>query len=281
MRSWIATVVVFLGLSGVFIASARAESVNFEGLEHGRIVNTQYASQGLTVITAVNTGGGPNLAAAFDSEEHWTQDPDLEGPPWSKGNLAPSTVLGNILIIAENSWGSSDGILNYPDDEGTSPAGSLFFEFNADIDSFGFDAIDVEGPKKAHGHHAGDDADYNVTFYDDGNALATVGFDQFITPGDPFFDASVKYGNNSANRITPITVAALNAAFGLAISAFDMVEIHFGGSTAVDNIYWTFADDGGGTGIVPEPGALSLSLLGLVSLAAIYRRRLCQSLQKN
>ena len=48
----------------------------------------------------------------FDSLLSNTADPDLEGPPWATGNLAPDTVLGNVLIIAENDVDSDvDGLI--------------------------------------------------------------------------------------------------------------------------------------------------------------------------
>jgi len=239
--------------------STYAESVNFEGLEHGRIVNTQFAAQGLT-ISVDNIGGGPDLAIVFDSQETSTADPDLEGPTWSGGNLAPDTVLGNLLIIAENSSGSGDGIVDSPDDEGSSPAGSMTFDFAAPITEFGFDFIDVD-----------DQSDYEITFFSEGSAVATVEFDDFTTSGDPFFDSTVSFGDHTANRISPITVAALNSAFGLGLTAFDQVVVDFGGSGAIDNLNWVALSDQGSP--VPEPTSLALLAFGSALVLARTRRR--------
>ncbi len=240
---------------------ALAESVNFEGLEHGRIVNTQYASDGLT-ISADNTGGGPDLAIIFNSQETATADPDLEGPDWSGGNLAPDTVLGNLLIIAENSSGSGDGIVNNPDDEGSSPAGSLTFDFDTPITEFGFDFVDVD-----------DNSDFGISFASDGSTVASIAFDDFTTSGNAFFDPSVEFGDHFANRFDPITVADLNAAFSLSLSDFDQVVVNFGGSGAIDNVNWIIALSDDDISPVPEPSSLALLALGSAIAMVRARRR--------
>lgn len=238
---------------------AVAESVNFEGHEHGRIINTQYASNGLTIVA--NNYNGPDLAIIFDSQETSTADPDLEGPSWSGGNLAPGAVLGNMLIIAENAHGWQDGVVNNPDDEAGSPAGTLTFDFDAPITEFGFDFVDVD-----------DHSDYEVDFVSEGSTVATVEFDDFTTPGNAFFDSSISFGDHTANRISPISVAALNAAFGLSLSAFDRVVVNFGGSGAIDNLNWISLSDQD-VSPVPEPSSLALLVLGSAFVMARTRRR--------
>ncbi len=75
-----------------------------------------------------------------------------------------------------------------------------------------------------------------ATFFMGGTELARVGFDQFINENSMFYDPTVEYGNNKANRITPITVDALSSFTGTSITAFDKVEFNLGGSSAIDNI---------------------------------------------
>lgn len=225
-------------------------TIDFNSLEHGRIVNTQYS--GVT-ISADNDGGGPDLAVAFNTNtaEDQTSDDDLL-KPWDAGNIPANTDLGNILIIQENN-DVTNGIANDPDDEGSRPAGSIFFDFAFEVDSFGFDLIDVEGPAEY-----GTDKGYFATFYVNDTVLGSVGFGDFVTFGSGFYDPSVVFGNNSANRIAPITATTLG------IDYFDLVEINFGGSAGIDNIVYTEASTTT-TNVVPIPAAawLFASALGL------------------
>lgn len=204
--------------------SASGVTIDFESLQHGQFVSSQFqAEYGLT-ISAINPTG-PDAAIVFDTQESGTADPDLESP-FTRGNRAPGNNLGNILIIAENIRDqNNDGLVDSPDDEGSRPAGSLLFEFNDRVNSFGFDLLDVEGPEEF-----GRDSGYVAAFFSDGNELARVGFGSFLDPDSPFFDPTVVFGNHSANNIDPITAERLQ------IDPFDRVEVNFGGSAGIDNI---------------------------------------------
>jgi hypothetical protein len=239
------------------LSQARSTTIDFDSLQHGEIVDTQLSSSLGVTISAVNAGGGPDLAIAFDSLETGTADPDLEGPSWSGGNLDRLTSLGRLLIIAENDRDrNGDQLIDDPDDEGSRPAGSLFFEFEVPILSFGFDLIDVEGSAEF-----GQTSGFIAVFYDENNTpLAQVSFGAFVDGGSPFFVPGVAYGNNTANRITPITAEAL------ALTHFQKVELNLGGSSAVDNINFE---------PIPEPGTLVLVGIGL-ALTALTRLRSCE-----
>jgi len=212
---------------------AEALVLDFDDLAQGEIVSSQFLQSKGVTISAINFGGGPGLAIIFDSLNPTGGDSDLAGPSWAGGNLASAnTVLGKILIIAENDVDSNlDGLIDSPDDEGSRPAGSIFFDFESPMCSVGFDLIDVEGPSE-FGHNSG----FVATFFMDGSELARVGFDQFINKNSMFFDPTVQYGDNKANRISPMTVDALSAYTGTSITAFDKVEFNLGGSSAIDNI---------------------------------------------
>lgn len=226
-----------LALTGV----ASAETViDFESLNHGDIVNGQIA--GIN-INAINNGGGPDLAVVFDSTRTQTNDSDLEDA-WDAGNIPSQTVLGNLLIIQEHGPDRAGNV--DPDDEGSRPAGYFTFHFDQAISSFGFDLIDVE----AQGEFT---AAYFASFHENGSLLAKVNFSDLITR-----DSSIVFGNNSANRITPFTLAELG------IGAFDEVHIGMGGSGAIDNLRYQ---------VVPTPAAAGVGLMLLTGLAARRRRR--------
>lgn len=250
----------------ICMPAAQAAIITFNELAHGTIVDDEYEfSNGLTIY-AQNRGGGPDVATIFDSSQPNSRDPDLVGPgasTWSKGNLAPGQHLGKLLILAENDIDrNKDGLIDNPDDEGSRPAGSLFFEFDSPISEFGFDLVDVEGPAEIT-----KDSGYAATFYLGPDELARVSFADFVDPMSTFYDPSVVFGNNSANRILPLTAA------NLGLLEFDRVELNFGGSAAIDNINW---DRPGTTVEVPNvstPWMILLGLLLMLTVGFMYRSR--------
>lgn len=243
MRSFIAGA-ASAALIGCMAPGVHADLVDFEGLMHGEIVTTQIPGVN---VSAVNYNQPFDLAVAFDTEVPGTSDPDLEGP-WDGGNLAPDTFLGNILIIAENDLDADgDGYLDDPDDEGGQPAGQLIFVFDDLLTDFGFDLIDIEPAEGGY-----------IEFFDDGDLMATVDFADFVTPLSDFYDPTVEFGDNTANRISPISFEVEGN--GGAVT-FDEVRVNLGGSGGVDNLNFTF---------VPGPGA-GVLLLGL--FAGRRRRR--------
>ena len=128
---WTVASMAFLAAEAAY---ALPTVLDFESLMHGEIVGGQFSvSHGVT-ISATNIGGGPDLAIAFDSTKTGTADPDLEDP-WtfmgSTGNIPEGTILGKVLIIAENDEDkNNDNLIDSPDDEGSRPAGSIFFDFD-------------------------------------------------------------------------------------------------------------------------------------------------------
>jgi len=233
------------GLAVFSSASAEPILTSFESLTHGEIITTQFSDVGMS-IEAENFQFAGAMPIAFNSNLLGTSDPDLQGPSWAKGNIAPGTNLGNLIIIPENMVDANgDGIVDDPDDEAARPAGDLKFTFADVMTGFGFDVVDMEGPVREM---------TSLEFLLFGDSVATVDFNEFVTPGSDFYDPTVKFGNNSANRISVITADALG------ISGFTSVVIHVGGSAAYDNIV-----------VIPAPA--SGLLLGLGGFAAIRRRR--------
>lgn len=227
-----------------------AEILTFDDISavHGTVISGQYfGSKGVT-ISVTNPNQSFNIGVAFDStvSPGSTSDPDLTGPPWSNNN---STQLGNLLIIQENNTGIGDGIADNPDDQAGGNPGFFEFEFAESIDAFGFDLIDVENGEVAGG---------KVVFFNGANAVGTV----------QFSDLGLTTGNNSLNVVSPINGANAN----LSSDTFTRVQIHLGGSGAVDNIVFRNSDPGP-IGEIPEPATIFIwSLLAIVLIVAGRRK---------
>lgn len=254
------------------------QTQTFNELSHGEIVNNQFANgtNGF-IVSGANIGGGPDLIVAFDTFEQNTEDPDLEDP-FDIGNAANSDTFRDLqdpnnsgsdisrffdaLIIQESGQEDPDrpGFINSdPDDEGTRPAGTIQFDFEAPISRFGFDLLDVENVGE----------DFNLVFSSGDEVIATVPFAEFVEPDGTsglFFDDTIEFGNNSANRIVPITSTRLRAFTGdSTIESFDQIAINLGGSGAVDNIRFT--------NFVPEPTSLASWLVVCVAFTGFRRRQ--------
>jgi hypothetical protein len=236
------------------VTASNAAILDFESQTNGKIVKNQYTGYagGITVTADNFRVGGPDLAIVFDTRKTNTRDPDLEGPNWASGNLR-GVVEGNILIIAENSTDANhDGLIDQPDDEGAKPPGEITFKFKQPQASIGFDLIDVDGPIEW------DDTRGFFSFLKDSHEVGRVRLPDFITPSSPFFDPTVVYHDNSANRIKPISMTQFGG------TSFDTLVANYGWCMGLDNLNFT-------PFVVPEPTAAlaSIACAGLM----IARRR--------
>ena len=256
LRRWAYALTGALLLPGA-ASAIPTQTIDFEGFAHGEIIDTDYAAQGITSFTITNLGGGPDLGVVGDTSMPFAMDPDLEGPPasmWDVGNLAPDTVLGNILFIQENSIGCQAGeapgtaldICDNPDDEGSRPAGSIDILFSEAINTFGWDIIDVDSVIDELG---------TIVFHDGATTASLDWIDLQMR------DNTIVYGNNSANRIIAFTPAEVTALTGTTITQFDRIVINMGGSGAIDNL------------VIPEPGTAVLLISGMLGMAWFRRRR--------
>ena len=242
-----------LSLAGAAHAGAPGGTlIDFNGYPAGEIIDTEYAYEGVVISVQKPAGSdSPAVATLYDTTRTGNPDPDLQRP-FDRGNLAGPGPGGNVLILPLNGTDrNGDGRIDQPNDDPSHPAGQFTFDFSTPVSQFGFDLIDVEGPREYD-----ENSGYFASFYFDGELEARVGFGSFVDPTSPFYDPTVKYGDNSANRIRPISAREVG------MPQFDRVVLNFGGSGATDNIFFT---------PVPEPG--TIALLGLAAPALLMRRR--------
>ncbi|MBN1345505.1 MAG: PEP-CTERM sorting domain-containing protein [Phycisphaerae bacterium] len=239
-----------IGAITLAAGNAQAVIIDFDTLATGEIVTNQFAADGLLIDTD-NFTRSFDLGIIYDSTgTDPGADYDLEGPTWAGGNLAPDTVLNNLLIIAQdNTDGNGDGLIDVPNDEGRRPSGEFLLTFTTPITEFGLDLIDIELATE----------NGEVRFYRGGlggTEVGVIGFEDFVDNTSPWYDPTVGFGDNSANRIASILAETLD------VPDFDAVVIYMGGSGGVDNLRYTQ---------VPEP--LSLGFLAIGGALITARRR--------
>lgn len=239
-------------------ARAATITMNFDSRSHGQIIDTEYQhSKSGATFTASNFRDGPDLAVIFNTTRTSTNDHDLEDQ-WDMGNIAPDTVMKNIIILAENDTDANgDGLIDRPDDQGSEPtqgaSGEIAIRFDTLLGSFQADVIDVEP-------NADVTDDIRLGYFAfklAGSEVARVNFTEFVDPTSAFYDPTLVFGDNSANRLPAINVQQLQ------IRAFDEVVIGMGLCYGFDNLEFETVS------LVPEPS----SLLALVGLPLLMVRR--------
>lgn len=226
------------------VGAAFAVTIDFDGLPAGTFVDDQFAGVNISGVTF--DPSHPDAAILFDSQGGSANDTDLQGPAWSGGNIA-SEVLGNLLILPQNvDDANSDGLVDVPNDsgKGPTPGGFLVFGFDTPITDFGLDLVDLEAGESLL-----------ISFLSDGDVVGSLSDADLAA-----MDGSIAYGNNSANRIAPISAAMFNAA------SFDQVQIHLFGSGAIDNVDFSPVS-------VPEAGTAALLGVGILGLALRQSQR--------
>ena len=226
--------------------SADASIITFTGLSHGEIVTNQIPGVTISADNFISTN---NEAIIFDSNLTGTADPDLEfSGGWAGGNIQ-NTALGNMLIIAENLIDNDgNGLVDNPDDQGSpagSPAGEITFAFAQALNAFSFNFVDVDNNGVSE-----DPSSYMLSFYLNNQLQGSKTFAEF--PG-------ITHGHNFANSYPVITSGDVGG-------DFDEVVVLFGGSGAIDNIYYQ-------TSVVPEPATMFLFGSGLIGAYARKRKR--------
>jgi hypothetical protein len=238
-------------LSALLVPGAsHALSINFDvdgsgvPIVHGDVLDDQYSVLGVH-LSADNPNRAFDIAVAFNTNANGTADADLEAP-FAGGNLV-GTDLGNVMIISENPAGSQ------PDDEGNRPAGTLIVDLDFQASALGLDVLDIDSVTAEGG---------GIDFFLEGTLVGSFDWVDLVTAASGLFDASIVFGDHSANRIASIALSDLEGSDG---SAFDRFVIRMGGSGAVDNLEITE--------VVPEPSAaLLVACAGM--LLALRRLRI-------
>ena len=247
IRAAAAGVACVLGLAAASRGASVSGTLTFNSFSTGQKIDTEYVGEYGVTISARNNAGGPNVATLYNSGATTGTDSNLMAP-FDKGNIASKSLSKLLVVAANDTDANGDGKIDRPDDA----AGSLIFDFTTPVMCFGFDLVNINGITPTSGSRG-----YNVQFFNGSSPVGTVGFDQFVTRGSPFFDSSIEFGVNSANRVQAILATKFGG------TQYTRAVLNLGGPGAVDNVNWK--------DVVPEP--TSLSLMVLAAPALLMRRR--------
>lgn len=214
-----------------FSASALTLSFDEDFIIHGTVINNQYKHLGVTIRADNKASDVVDRAIAFDTNFLYkTNDEDLRLDP----SVYPN--VGKVLVIQENNDCTAT-FCRDPDDEGSRPAGSLFFEFDKVINSLSFATLDIENQETSY-----------VKLYDGSKTLVKT---------YSFADLDgAAFGDNVYSQVGKFSFGGLGV---------KTVEFALGGSGGIDDI---------SVSPVPLPASLSIMLLGLFGLHFTRRRLL-------
>jgi len=217
-----------------FTPLAHAVVINFDDLATGTIVDSEYAH--LLNVRVKNLGGGPDVGVIFDTLHPTGGDTDLRGPFSSNNpNLPGKFNTGKVLIIHEN-HNCNANTCNNPDDEGSRPAGTFFFDFKSTITLESIDFFDIETAENGKSYKNA------IRLFDSAN-IEILPY-TFYTPDTG--------GNNMWDQLV------------FNVEGVKRIELNMGGSGAIDNISFS---------VVPVPAAVWLFGSGLVGLIGLTRRK--------
>lgn len=240
-----------------FSAQAGTVTLDFDAVGDGGVVSDGTSSIGVysgISISALNTGGGPNLAVAYDSGGAIGRDSDLEeNRRASKFTDAATgtgghTGFGNLLIVQENSTGCSTGSCDNPDDE--AGGGYLRFAFEQLHLFRTFDYFDVDGAPDQQAE--------------------TIAVKLFTSEG---FEWSDPVNGSDVLMIDDLLSTGGDNTFRTYV--FDVpefvygIEFEFSSSGAIDNLV---LETPNAQVEVSAPGVVLIFALGLIGLGALSRR---------
>lgn len=211
-----------------YFANAAKETwrhVDFDEFLHGELIDDETEIHENLKISVDNIKGGADLGQIVDTSIRTSEEGLLH--PWTKGDIERE-VLNNVLTVAgdvedQNEDGISDSISIQTSSPPGTLTGVITFHFENPIYAFGFDIVNADYPSISGS---------SLHFYDENNVKETLSLYNFIDPSSRFYDPTLSFGKNSANRISPVEAIDFN------FNTFSKVELEVAGPYGIDNLNW-------------------------------------------
>ncbi|BAM05188.1 hypothetical protein [Phycisphaera mikurensis] len=240
--------------AAISAGASAATVIDFNGIATGTTVTNQI--DGLSVSASSPYADSPEEVFAWDFNGYPQFDFAGQQAPFTSGNATGRDLGQGLALRGPEGVLTGFGVLPTPIEtplEKRRPAGTINLEFATPLDSFGFTIVDVEGPEEFETNTG-----FFIDFLSDGVDVGSFDFASFVTDdGSGVFDATIAFGDRSANQIAPITAAQLG------VASFDEVRISLGGSAVIAQVT---------ANAVPTPSA-ALGGLALLAGGVLRRRR--------
>ncbi|MEM8782654.1 MAG: PTPA-CTERM sorting domain-containing protein [Planctomycetota bacterium] len=219
--------------------------LKLDGTTSGSMVHALDANVRVSAESNYDDSWDAVLAYDFNGHPELSYGGQQFDGSWDGGNIADFNGLGDGLVIA--------GRVPAKILEARKNPGTMYFHFDEPATRFGLVVVDIDGDE------LDPSSGYFLRFSYQGEVVDTLDYADFTTPGSGFYDASIAFGDNTANRFRAISADALGDG---SFARFDEVAFTPGGSQVVAEVSYA----------VPTPTALAAGL-SLLGLSAMRRKR--------
>ncbi|MEM7577779.1 MAG: hypothetical protein AAF328_09910 [Planctomycetota bacterium] len=242
-----AAVLGALAVYGMTLApdAAGLTVLKLDGYTSGSVVQSLDDNVNVSAKTNYNDSWDAVLAYDFNGHPELAYGGQQFDGQWDGGNIAPTNGLGDGLVIA--------GRVPAKILEARKNPGTMYFHFDEPATRFGLVLVDNEADETTP------DSGYFLSFSYQGEVIDTVSYADFTTPGSDFYDESIEFGDNTANRFKAISISDLGDG---SYERADKVALTPGGSAVVGEVSYA----------VPTPTALAAGI-SMLALGALRRQR--------
>ncbi|MFO1258991.1 MAG: hypothetical protein U1E78_11355 [Gammaproteobacteria bacterium] len=211
-----------------YFANAAKETlrhVDFDQFSHGELIDAGKLVHDNLRISVENLKGGEDLGQIVDTKIRTSEIGLMY--PWTKGDIEREFLNKVLTVAGDIEDRNGDGISDEISIQTSSPPGTLTgvitFHFTNPIYAFGLDIANADYPSISGS---------SLNFYDENNLKKSLSLYNLIDPSSRFYDPTLSFGKNSANRISPIEAIEFN------FNTFSKIELEVAGPYGIDNLNW-------------------------------------------
>lgn len=203
--------------------STEYKLVNIDLFQVGQMFGANAVLNDHARITVDNLANGPDLGSILDTNDSKNGYSKLQAP-WASGNIKDDPS-GYVFIIARDANDvDQDLILDRPRPELGDPSGIIQITFDSPIYEFGWDIFNLDNKSELQRS--------SITFYDAKGNSVVVPFKAFTDANSVFYDSTLAFAVDSANRIQPITIVDLK------LTEISSLEFNITGEVGLANFNW-------------------------------------------